>query len=80
MKVIERLNELEVFEDCKELEDILGYVYGLRIYVSDVLDENLPEDVLKATERFLETDEEYDGDEKEAWKRFLNSNIEELFV
>ena len=78
--MIDKFIEVEAFENCTDLEDILGFVYGQRIYISDVLDEDFPEDILKATEKFLETDVEYDGDEREAWKRFLNSNIEELFV
>jgi len=78
MLVIDKFNEVEAFGKDKSVKEILNFVYNHRIYVSDVLDENFPEDILKATEKFLETDKEYDGDEEKAWERFLKSNIEEL--
>lgn len=78
MLMIDKFNEVNAFGDNKELEDVIGLLYAHRIYISDALDEELAEDVLRAIEIFLETDEEYDGDEEEAWRRLLNTHIEEL--
>ena len=78
MKVYERFNELNVFGENQTVENILGRVYNNRIYISDVLEQDLPMDLIEATEVFMASDVEYDGDEKKAWERFLNMDMEYL--
>lgn len=78
MKVIDRLIQEELFGVHTIVDGILSYVYGMRIYISDLLYEDLPDDIIRATEYFLKNDVEYDGDEYDAWERFLNNEIEEL--
>lgn len=77
MKVIDRFNEVEAFGENKSIDEILNFVYSHRIYIENVLDENFPNDILNATNRFMEIDE-YDGCERSAWGRFLNSDMEKL--
>lgn len=64
-----------MFTEEVNVDKAVSFFYQNRIYISDIFDEEgVSEEVKKAAEYFLENDVDYDGDEAEAWKRFLNSN------
>jgi len=79
MKVIDRLNEIKVFgNDPVSVEKAVAFLYQHRVYVVDLLDEDIPEDLHKAIENFLDNLVYYDGDESQLWKDLLNLDYETL--
>lgn len=76
MKVYEMMckaNNKEPNETFKEL--LIQGAYIDRVYISDLLDTDKYKELHETVEHFLENDTEYDGDELEAWKRFVDYNV-----
>ena len=79
MKVIDRLNEIKVFgNDPVSVEKAVAFLYQHRVYVVDLLDEDIPEDLQTAIENFLDNLVYYDGDESQLWKDLLKLDYETL--
>lgn len=49
--------------------------YSDRVYISDILDMEKYKEIHQTVEHFLENNVEYDGDELEAWERFVDYNV-----
>lgn len=76
MKMLKKLNELEVFGKDATKESVLSFVYQHRIYVVDLLSEHVSDEIVKATEKFLGLEEHSFADcEIENWKKFLEVEI-----
>ena len=73
MTFLEKLKEIGMFKSDVSLKEAVSVFYQHRIYISDLEDEkNVPEELKKIAEEFLENDAEYDGDEQAAWSRLLS--------
>lgn len=76
MTFLEKLKEIGMFKSETSLEGAVSFFYQHRIYISDLEDEkNVPEELKKIAEDFLENDTEYDGDEEKAWIRLLSLEV-----
>lgn len=79
MRVLDRLNEIMIFDTIPvTTEKAVSYTYNHRIYISELLDEDLPKDVHKLVENFLDGMVYFDGDESHLWKHFLDLDYETL--
>lgn len=79
MKVLDRLNEIMIFDTIPvSVKQAVSYAYTHRIYILDLLDEDIPKDLHKAIENFLDGMVYFDGDESHLWKHFLDLDYETL--
>lgn len=75
MNIFEQLKGIGMFDQNATMENALNYFYVHRIYIQDFVEETkIPKELRDKAEAFMENNNEYDGDELSAWKRFLNTN------
>ena len=78
MKVYEKLMEIESVysKNIDEIKNqIVNDAYEYRMCIIDLLDYEKYLELHETVDKFLISDEEYDGDELEAWKRFLEVDV-----
>jgi len=78
MKVYEKLMEIESVysKNIDEIKNqIVNDAYKYRMCIIDLLDYEKYSELHETVDKFLISDEEYDGDELEAWKRFLEVDV-----
>ena len=78
MKVYEKLMEIQgvCSENVEEIKNqIVNDAYKYRMWIIDLLDYDKYLELHETVDKFLLVDEHYDGDEMEAWKRFLEFDV-----
>lgn len=78
MKVYEKLMQIqEIYSDnSNEIKNkIVNDAYKYRMWIIDLLDYDKYLELHDTVDEFLLVDEHYDGDEMEAWKRFLEFDV-----
>jgi len=78
MKVYEKLMEIQgvYSENVEEIKkQIVNDAYKYRMWIIDLLDCDKYSELHDTVDEFLLVDEHYDGDEMEAWKRFLEFDV-----
>lgn len=78
MKVYEKLMEIQdvYSENVEEIKkQIVNDAYKYRMWIVDLLDCDKYLELHDTVDMFLIDDWEYDGDEMEAWKRFLEFDV-----
>lgn len=78
MKVYEKLMQIqEIYSDnSNEIKNkIVNDAYKYRMWIIDLLDYDKYLELHDTVDEFLLVDEHYNGDEMEAWKRFLEFDV-----
>jgi len=78
MKVYEKLMEIQgvYSENTEQVKNqIVNDAYKYRMWIIDLLDYDKYLELHETVDKFLLVDEHYDGDEMEAWKRFLEFDV-----